>query len=256
MPGLPSGRVDVVVPDRDPGVLVGDAPGVAAPRPDRRDWSSVRGASLTRASSHGAGRARSGAPRRAYPRRDDHEARRPPSVARPASQPRPRASRRCATSGSRCRDGLELSANLWLPEPLRRRPGRALPGDPRDDPVPQGRLARGERREPRRVARGARLRVLPARRPGHRARRRGSPSTSTRPARRRTATTRSSGWPPSRGRNGKVGMWGISLRRLHRDPGRDAPPAAPRGDRPDDGDRRPLHRRRPLPRRLRDGVAS
>ena len=116
-----------------------------------------------------------------------------------------------ATSGSPSRDGLELSANLWLPEPAADGTGpRAVPGDPRDDPVPQGRLARGERREPRRVAGGARLRLLPARRPGHRARRRGSRSTSTRPARRRTATTPSSGSPRSRGAPARSGCGGSS----------------------------------------------
>ena len=41
--------------------------------------------------------------------------------------------------------------------------------------------------------------------------------------------------------------------RLHGDPGRQAPSAAPPGDRPDVRHRRSLHRRRPLRRRLRHG---
>ena len=45
---------------------------------------------------------------------------------------------------------------------------------------------------------------------------------------------------------------GHQLRRVHRDPGRQASPAPPPGDRPVHGHGRPLRRRRPLPRRLRD----
>ena len=53
--------------------------------------------------------------------------------------------------------------------------------------------------------------------------------------------------------NGNVGMWGISVRRVHRDPGREAAAAAPARDPADVRHRRPLPRRRPHPRRLRDG---
>ena len=201
-------------------------------------------------------RARPSAADRPYPRPMEPTPTRRRDAARPASQPvhavaaAPRRPDPGVATGSSCRRTCGCRSR-WPTAP-----DRALPGDPRDDPVPQGRLARGERREPRRVAGGARLRVLPARRPGHGHRRPGSPSTSTPPARRRTATTRSSGWRPSRGRNGKVGMWGISYGGFTAIQVAHAPAAAPRGDRPDDGDRRPLHRRRPLPRRLRDGVGA
>ena len=53
----------------------------------------------------------------------------------------PRRRRARSTSGSRSDDGLELSVNLWLPVPRPDALGRAVPGDPRDPPVPQGRLA-------------------------------------------------------------------------------------------------------------------
>ena len=46
---------------------------------------------------------------------------------------------------------------------------------------------------------------------------------------------------------------GHLVRRLHRDPGRRAAAAAPARDRAGHGHRRPLSRRRPLPRRLRHG---
>ena len=48
-------------------------------------------------------------------------------------------------------------------------------------------------------------------------------------------------------------MWGIRYGGVHGDPGREAAPAPPAGDRAGPGDRRPVSRRRPLHRRLRDG---
>ena len=83
-----------------------------------------------------------------------------------------------------------------------------------------------------------------------------SRSTSTPPARRTTATRRSSGSRPSRGPTATVGMWGISYGGFTSIQVAKLRPPHLRGDRPDDGDRRPLHRRRPLPRRLRDGVGA
>ena len=62
----------------------------------------------------------------------------------------------------------------------------------------------------------------------------------------------SNGWPPSRGARCRRDV-GHLVRRVHVDPGREAAPAAPPGDRAGQGDRRPVSRRRPLRRRLRDG---
>ena len=141
------------------------------------------------------------------------------------------------------------------PAPAGRRRARirrgALPGRPRDDPVRQGQLAPQRRRGARHLPRAARLRPLPRRRPRdrlvgrHRARRvhRG------RDARRLRRGGVARGPAVVRWRHRDVGD---QLRRVHLDPGREAPAAAPARDRPGHGHRRPLPQRRPLHRRLRD----
>ena len=252
MPSLPSGRVDDVVPDRDPGVRVRQAPGAAPPRPDGTTVAvtAARGRHPG-PSSHGpGGRVRGGAG--PYPR--SMQSRPAPSAPGPRASPS-RRSRRCATSGSRCSDGLELSANLWLPEPLADGPAGGVPGDPRDAPVPEGRLARGQRRGRGEwlAARGYAFCRLDVRGTGS------SPGIALDEytARETQDGADAVEWLAAPGLVERPGRdVGDLVRRLHRDPGRDAPPAAPRGDRPDDGDRRPLHRRRPLPRRLHDGVRA
>ena len=99
------------------------------------------------------------------------------------------------------RDGLELSANLWLPARPRADATRTetLPGHPRDDPVRQGQLAPERGRRPgasgwRRAASRCAGSTSAARAP-----RPASPWTSTPRPRPATGTTPSSGSPPSRG---------------------------------------------------------
>ena len=103
----------------------------------------------------------------------------------------------------------------------------------------------------RRVARGPRVRAVPARRPGHRqlARRRPRRVHRGRDP-RRVRRRRVAGGPAVVQRQRR--HVGHQLRRLHVDPGREAPAAAPARDPADVRDRRPLPRRRPHPRRLRD----
>ena len=139
------------------------------------------------------------------------------------------------------RDGLRLSARLWLPESS----GDAGAGDPRVHPVPQGRpLAARRRAAPpllgrpwlreraRRPARQRRLRGrAPGRVPGAGAgRRRGR----TRVARRAAVVQR------TRGHDRHL------VGRLQRPSGRRAATAAARLRRQPLLDRRPLRRRRPL----------
>ena len=126
-----------------------------------------------------------------------------------------------------------------------------LPGDPRDDPVRQGQLAPQRRRRARHLPRAARLRLLPRRRPrdrfvGRGRARRVHRGRDARRLRRRGVARR----PAVVRRRGRD--VGDQLRRVHLDPGREAPAAAPAGDRPGHGHRRPLPERRPLHRRLRD----
>ena len=109
---------------------------------------------------------------------------------------------------------------------------------------------RNARHRARHVPRRARLRAVPGRRPRHGIVRRRSPSTSTPRRRRSTATTRSSGWPRSRGATGRSGCGAsatagspsIQVAKLR--------PPHLRAIVPDPGDRRSLPDRRPLHRRL------
>ena len=147
------------------------------------------------------------------------------------------------------RDGLELSANLWRPSPRAGSPGRAVPRHPRDDPVREGQLAPELGHGVRRVAGRPRVRAVPARRPGH------GQLARRRPRRvhrgrdpRRVRRRRVAGGPAVVQRQRR--HVGHQLRRLHGDPGRQAPAAAPPRDPADVRDRRPLSRRRPPPRRL------
>ena len=130
------------------------------------------------------------------------------SEPRPASEPRHdvdcRLDVRIPVS-----DGLELSANLWLPVPRPEASGRAVPGDPRADPVPQGRLAPARRREPRALAGRPRLRLLPARRAGTGS----SPGIALDEytARETQDGFEAVEWLAAQPwSNGNVGMWGIS----------------------------------------------
>ena len=128
-------------------------------------------------------------------------------------------------------------------------PGRAVPRHPRDDPVREGQLAPELGHGIRRVAGRPRVRALPPRRPGHRqlARRRARRVHRGRDA-RRVRRRRVAGGPAVVQRQRRD--VGHQLRRVHRDPGRQAPAAAPPGHPADVRDRRPLSRRRPPPRRL------
>ena len=244
--GLAVGPRHLVVPDRDPRVLVGDPSGSTRP------WA----AGDRRLVFHGGIVARGGRSCRTRPASTvdscDDDARRRGS----------RPSRQRAASRGRdrpwdvripVRDGVELSANLWLPRPAAG-DVRPLPGDPRDDPVRQGQLApqRGHRAAGTYLAaRGYALCRVDVR--GHRIVGRGR---ARRVHRGRDAATAydavewlaAQPWCDGRGRD-----VGHQLRRLHVDPGRQAAAAAPARDRPDPGDRRPLPDRRPLHRRLRHG---
>ena len=151
------------------------------------------------------------------------------------------------------RDGVELSANIWRPVAgAGGGPHGAVPGDPRDDPVRQGQLAAGGRHDPGRVVRGPWLRAVSCRRAWHRlvGRRRAGRIHRRRDPRRvrRGRVARGAAVVRRRGRD-----VGDQLRRVHRDPGRGASAAAPARDRAGHGDRRPVSRRRPLPRRVRHG---
>ena len=127
----------------------------------------------------------------------------------------------------------------------------SLPGHPRDDPVRQGQLAAQRRRRARHLPRATRLRPLPGRRPRDRLVGRGGARRVHRGRdARRVRRGRVAGRPAVVRRRGRD--VGDQLWRLHLDPGREAAAAAPAGDRPGHGHRRPLPDRRPLHRRLRD----
>ena len=193
MPGLPSGRVDLVVPDGDPRVLVGDPPACG---PRHRTGP--------RPSPHR--RTRDGRRRRRRPTRpldsgrddaDDRTASEPRfDVRRRLGRPHPGARRRRAVR-------QHLAAGRRRPE----RPG--VPGHPRDDPVRQGQLAPRRRHDAGRVVRRARLRAVPRRRPRHGVvgRRRPRRVHGGRDA-RRVRRRRVAGRPAVV--HGHVGMWGIS----------------------------------------------
>ena len=131
------------------------------------------------------------------------------SRAAPRARPATR-SRRASAPGSRPATACRLSANLWLPGPDGRRPGRALPGRPRDDPVRQGQLAAQRRRGARDLSRPARLRPVPARRARHRVVGRRSRSTSTRADETRDGYDAVEWLAAQPWCTGAVGMWGIS----------------------------------------------
>ena len=250
-PGSPSGRVtsscQTVIQGsrRRPGGCVGST-GRSRPR---------RGQVLV----HGGIVARRGRPSSGRPDRDSAPMTQPdarlPDPDAPAGRRASRAttSRPAGASRIPARDGVELSANLWLPVPPTDRPEARFPADPRDDPVRQGQLAAQRGHRPGHLPRAARLRALPGRRPRDRARRAASRSTST-PRRETRDGYDAVEWLAAQPWcNGAVGHVGDQLRRVHLDPGGQAPAAAPAGDRPDPGDGRPLPDRRPLHRRLRDG---
>ena len=254
-PAPPSGRVDLVVPDRDPGVLVRQTPGagVATAR-SSTDWLSLRGPSLTRSSSHApTGRARR-RPFVAYPSADGVTRR--GAGRRPARQPAPSRGRgRSSTSGSRSATASSCRRTSGCRPPPDDAPDERFPAILEMIPYRKDdwRAASDEGRGEWLAARGFAFCRLDVRGTGSSRRRRA----------RRVHRPRDAGRLRGRRVAGRAAVVqrqrrhvGDQLRRLHRDPGREAPPAAPAGDRADDGDRRPLHRRRPLPRRLRDGVGA
>ncbi len=97
------------------------------------------------------------------------------------------------------------------PGPPPRRARRAVPGDPRDPAVPQGRLASRRRRASGSLARRPRASRCAGSTSAGPAAARGSPRTSTPRARPRTVTRPSSGWRPSRGRTGTSGCGGSRM---------------------------------------------
>ena len=240
MPGLPSGRVDLVVPDRQPRVLVGRPARAADPRTglDRR---LVAGRLVHRriVARDGRGRRRVGAGR--LDSADDARPSDPP--ASPASSPPSTgtsASRRATASSCRRTSGGRPAT-----------PPDAVPAILEMIPYGKDNWRRNADTASRRVVRGARLRAVPGRRPrdrvvGRRRARRVHRGRDARRLRRRRVARR----PAVVHRRGRD--VGHLVRRLHGDPGREAAAAAPAGDRPGPGHRRPLPDRRPLHRRLRD----
>ena len=177
---------------------------------------------------------------------------------RPTARPTPAdpatRARSAGTSASRCATAWSCPPTCGSPvrRTRRRAAARAVPGHPGDDPVRQGQLAAQRGHRAGRVARGPRVRPVPARRPRH------GLLAGCRP--RRVHGGRDPGRVRRRGVAGGPAVVhrqrrhvGHQLRRLHGDPGREAAPAPPARHPPDVRHRRPLSRRRPHPRRLRDG---
>ena len=155
--------------------------------------------------------------------------------------------------------GVDLRSNVLRPGARRRRalgrtsscrwaPTDPRAGDPEHGPVSQGRLVGRLGPVARGLPRRARLRLLPPRRPGHRLS--GGVALDE-----YTEAETQDGHDVGRvaGRAAVVHRRdrdvGAVVRRVHLDPGRRDPAAAPPRDRADPGDGRPLHRRRPLRRR-------
>src|SRR5262245_25333550 len=114
------------MPDRDPWVLVGDAPAVTDPWAGRGRW--FIGSGHCRPSSHAAGgdgrSARLARRLRAMPMTDPTGPSDPAATTvRPASEPIHEVDT-IWDARIPARDGVELSANLWLPRPAPGAPGR------------------------------------------------------------------------------------------------------------------------------------
>ena len=255
MPGLAVRPGDLVVPDRDPRVLVGDTARMAGPRA-ARDRGLGRSAGR-RPGGIVARRPVGAASRRSSRGRPVDSGRWPPDETngRPASPPAHEVET-VWDARIPARDGIELSANLWLPRAVGRTARTAFPAIL--EMIPYG-------KDNWRRQRGHRPRHLP----GARAATPSAGSTCAgpaRPAASRSTSTREAEtldgfdaveWLAAQPWcNGAVGMWGISYGGVHLDPGREAPAAAPARDRADPGHRRPLPDRRPLHRRLRHRSAS
>ncbi len=177
-----------------------------------------------------------------------------PEVSRPASQPRHEVGVLFDVRIS-ASDGLELSANLWLPRPLADEPEQTFPAIlemipyRKDDWRLASDMARGEWL----AARGFAFCRLDIRGTGS------SPGIATdeyTPRETQDGYDAVEWLAAQPWCNGNVGMWGISYGGFTSIQVAMLRPPHLKAIVPGDGDGRPLHGRRPLHRRLRDRVGA